>query len=71
MLSKMLLTKQSFQIQNDSPVEIDLENLNASDGIKNIIRKEFKHIKDLLDFDVSLMRFSEIGMLMVDFTITK
>ncbi len=38
--------------QNDSPVEIDLENLNASDGIKNIIRKEFKHIKDLLDFDV-------------------
>jgi hypothetical protein len=38
--------------QNDSPVEIDLENLHASDGIKNIIRKEFKHIKDLLDFDV-------------------
>jgi hypothetical protein len=38
--------------QNDSPVEIDLENLNASDGIKNIIRKEFKHIKDLLDFDL-------------------
>jgi len=37
--------------QNDSPVEIDLENLNASDGIKDIIRKEFKHIKDLLDFD--------------------
>ena len=36
---------------NDSPVEIDLENLNASDSIKNIIRKEFKHIKDLLDFD--------------------
>ena len=36
---------------NDSPVEIDLENLNASDGIKNIIRDEFKHIKDLLDFD--------------------
>ena len=38
--------------QNDSPVEIDLENLNSSDGIKNIIRKEFKHIKDLLDFDI-------------------
>jgi len=37
---------------NDSPVEIDLENLNSSDGIKNIIRKEFKHIKDLLDFDI-------------------
>ena len=36
---------------NDSPVEIDLENLNASDSIKTIIRKEFKHVKDLLDFD--------------------
>tara|TARA_R100001510_G_scaffold57093_1_gene64093 strand:- start:2623 stop:4299 length:1677 start_codon:yes stop_codon:yes gene_type:complete len=36
---------------NDSPVEIDLENLRASDGIKNKIRDEFKHIKDLLDFD--------------------
>jgi hypothetical protein len=36
---------------NDSPIEIDLENLRASDGIKNIIREEFKHIKDLLDFD--------------------
>ena len=28
---------------NDSPVEIELSNLNASDGIKNTIRKEFKH----------------------------
>ena len=36
---------------NDSPVEIELSNLNASDGIKNKIRKEFKQILDLLDFD--------------------
>ena len=36
---------------NDSPVEIELSNLNASDGIKNKIRKEFKYILDLLDFD--------------------
>ena len=36
---------------NDSPIEIDLDNLNASDGIKNNIRKEFKYILDLLDFD--------------------
>jgi len=36
---------------NDSPVEIELSNLNASDGIKNKIRDEFKFIKDLLDFD--------------------
>ena len=36
---------------NDSPVEIELSNLNASDGIKNTIRNEFKYILDLLDFD--------------------
>jgi len=36
---------------NDSPVEIELSNLNASDGLKKIIRQEFKYIKDLMDFD--------------------
>ena len=36
---------------NDSPVEIELSNLNASDGIKKTIRSEFKYILDLLDFD--------------------
>ena len=36
---------------NDSPVEIELSNLNASDGLKKIIRDEFKYIKDLMDFD--------------------
>jgi len=36
---------------NDSPVDIDLENLNASDNLKSVIRKEFKYIKDLLQFD--------------------
>jgi len=36
---------------NDSPVEIELSNLNASEGLKKIIRDEFKYIKDLMDFD--------------------
>jgi hypothetical protein len=36
---------------NDSPVEIELSNLNASDGLKKIIRDEFKYIKDLMGFD--------------------
>jgi hypothetical protein len=36
---------------NDSPVSIELSNLNASDGIKRKIREEFKHILELLDFD--------------------
>jgi hypothetical protein len=36
---------------NDSPIAIELSNLNASDGIKNKIRREFKYILELLDFD--------------------
>ena len=36
---------------NDSPVSVELSNLKASDGIKKIIREEFKYILELLDFD--------------------
>ena len=36
---------------NDSPVSIELSNLNASDGIKKKIRDEFRYILELLDFD--------------------
>ena len=36
---------------NDSPIEIELSNLNATDGLKKIIREEFKYIKDLMGFD--------------------
>ena len=35
----------------DSPVEIELSNLNASDRLKSAIRDEFKTIKEILDFD--------------------
>jgi hypothetical protein len=35
----------------DSPIEIELSNLNASDKLKKIIREEFKYIKEILDFD--------------------
>ena len=37
--------------QNDSPIQIDLQNLPASDRIKKLIRDEFKYLKELLDFD--------------------
>ena len=36
---------------NDSPIEINLDHLNASDGIKKTIRSEFKFILELLDFN--------------------
>jgi hypothetical protein len=35
----------------DSPVEIELSNLNASDKLKKAIRDEFKSIKEMMDFD--------------------
>ena len=35
----------------DSPVEIELSNLNASYKLKKIIRDEFKYIKEIMDFD--------------------
>jgi hypothetical protein len=35
----------------DSPIEIELSNLNATDKLKNAIREEFRYIKELLDFD--------------------
>jgi hypothetical protein len=36
---------------DDSPVEIELSNLNASDRLKDVIREEFKTIKNLMNFD--------------------
>jgi len=36
---------------NDVPVQIELSNLSASDGIKKKIRDEFTYILDLLDFN--------------------
>ena len=57
---------------NDSPVEIELSNLNASDGIKKTIRQEFKHILDLLDFDKKAHEiFTATGTLTEDFIIIK
>ena len=35
----------------DSPVEIELSNVNASDKLKKTIREEFRKIKEIMDFD--------------------
>ena len=48
---------------DDSPIEIELSNLNASDKLKKIIREEFKEIKKLLNFDKSVTKFLGIGIL--------
>ena len=36
---------------NDSPVQIELSNLDVDSEIKNIIRQEFNFIKETMDFD--------------------
>ena len=35
----------------DSPVEVELSNLDVSTGLKKKIREEFKYLKELMDFD--------------------
>ena len=35
----------------DSPVEVELSNLNASNTLKKKIRQEFRYIKEMMDFD--------------------
>jgi len=35
----------------DSPIEIELSNVNASDTLKDAIRAEFKGLKEMMDFD--------------------
>jgi len=35
----------------DSPIEVELSNLDASDKLKKAIREEFKTIKEVIDFD--------------------
>ena len=37
--------------QNDSPVQIELSNLEVSESVKNLIRTEFDYIKRLIGFD--------------------
>ena len=37
--------------KDDSPVEVELSNLEVSESIKNSIREEFNQVKRLLDFD--------------------
>ena len=37
--------------QNDSPVQVNLDNLEVSDSVKTMIRDEFDYIKNLFGFD--------------------
>jgi hypothetical protein len=37
--------------QNDTPVQINLDNLEVSESVKGLIRKEFDYIKNLFGFD--------------------
>ena len=58
---KILLVNYCIDL-NDSPVEIELSNLNASDKVKDIIRTEFQFIKEMLDFDKKSHEILETGM---------
>ena len=55
----------------DSPIEIELSNVNASDKLKDKIREEFTSIKEMMDFDKKSHELLGIGMLTEDFIIIK
>jgi hypothetical protein len=46
-----IVNEAIVSLTNDSPIKIELSNLNASDELKELIRREFKTILELLDFD--------------------
>ena len=48
----------------DSPVELELSNLNVSEPLKIRIREEFKYLKEILDFDRKAHESLETGILM-------
>ena len=47
----------------DSPVEIELSNVNASDNIKDKIRSEFLHIKEMILLFLELPSFCFLNIL--------
>ena len=56
---------------NDSPVEIELSNLNASDGIKKKLEKSLDIFLNFLILIRRHMKSSVTGILMEDFIIIK
>jgi len=38
--------------QNDTPVQINLDNLEVSDSVKGMVRQEFEYIRNLFGFDM-------------------
>jgi len=38
--------------QNDTPVQINLDNLEVSDSVKSMVRQEFEYIRNLFGFDM-------------------
>ena len=52
---------------NDSPVEIELSNLPASDKLKGIIRDEFKNLKNMMNFDRKCHEIFRTGILTEEF----
>ena len=56
---------------NDSCVDINLENLDIGAGIKKKVRDEFDYIKRLLNFIIVLMKLFVRGILTDEFFIIR
>ena len=55
----------------DSPIEIELSNLNATDNLKKSLEKNLNILKNFWILIKSLTKFLEIGILTEDFIIIK
>ena len=55
----------------DSPIEIELSNLNATDKLKKQLEKNLNILRNFSTLIKSRMKFLEIGMLTVDYITIK
>jgi hypothetical protein len=48
-----IINESIAQMENESPVELNLDDVNLSSNVRKLIHKEFEEVKNLLDFKVN------------------
>ena len=55
-----IINESIAQMENESPVELNLDDVNLSSNVRKLIHKEFEEVKTLLDFKVNTSFFKLI-----------
>ena len=45
-----IINESIAQLENESPVELNLDDVDLSSSVRKSIQKEFEHLKNMLDF---------------------